>query len=95
MQRWRIDASRLPVGARIQFQPPSAWTQDRQSSALALLLTLEAVLIAALLVTRRGRRRAEEASRAHQFALEESYENVRRLAAKLLAAKEENRARTP
>jgi hypothetical protein len=95
MQRWRIDASRLPVGARIEFQPPTAWTQDRSNSAIALLLTLESLLIFALLVQRRGRRRAEEASRAHQFALEESYENVRRLAAKLLAAKEENRARTP
>jgi len=61
LQRWGIDAGRLPPGSEIRFRPPSIWKEHRAAvlwTATAVLL--QAVLIAGLLLQRVRRRRAEQ-----------------------------------
>src|SRR4029077_7821245 len=64
LERWGISESRLPAGSEIRFRQPSLWEQYRwQISLVAVVILLQAVLIAGLLYEHRRRRTAEEAAR--------------------------------
>jgi signal transduction histidine kinase len=94
LQRWGIDEARVPAGALVMFREPSLW--DRYNiyilGAVGILLT-QSGLIAALLVHRVRRHRAERALRKSQEALQASYERLRDLGGRLLHAQESERAR--
>ena len=60
LQRWRLPASRLPVGTEVLFRTPSLW--QRYSTVVVLigaLLIAQSVLIALLLLERRRRMQAQ------------------------------------
>lgn len=62
LQRWRIEARRLPAGSVIHYRPPTLWQQYRVQVLLALAVMLvQALLIAGLLTQRRLRRQAADA----------------------------------
>jgi signal transduction histidine kinase len=87
IQRWHLAASRLPPGTQILFREPSAWDRYRGVIvATVLALVGEGVLIGALLVQRRRRKRADA-------ALRRTYARVRDLGSRLLNAQEEERSR--
>lgn len=94
LRRWGISEARVPAGTLVRFRQPSAW--DRYKiyilSAAALLLA-QSVLIAALLVQRVRRRRAETRLSASQDNLRGSYERIRDLGVRLLDAQESERSR--
>ncbi len=60
LRRWGLKEDRLPPGSVIRFREPSAWQQYRWTiiGMLALVL-IESLLIAALMVQRSRRKRAE------------------------------------
>jgi len=61
LQRWRLSESRLPPGSIVLFKQPSLWDQYRGEVAGALgLILLQSLLITALWVQMRRRRRAED-----------------------------------
>jgi len=65
LQRWKISESSLPVGSEVRFRRPSTWDDHKwEISASVGLIVLEALLISALVVQLRRRRRAE--ARAHR-----------------------------
>ena len=60
LKRWGIPESRLPPGAEVRFSPPSLWEQHRLLILTgAVIVVLQAALIAALLFQRARRRNAE------------------------------------
>jgi signal transduction histidine kinase len=60
LQRWDIDATRLPPGSKIRFHQPTLWEQYKwRIVGVILLCVAEAMLIFALLVQLRRRRQAE------------------------------------
>ena len=83
---WRLDERRLPSGSAVLFREASLWDRYRSYVVLgALLLVAQAALIAALLVHRARRRRAE-------VELRSSYERIRHLGGRLLTAQDVERA---
>jgi len=87
LQRWRIDAARVPAGTLVRFREPTVWERYRtRIVAAAALLVAQTVLIAGLLVQRRRRRRAEQ-------ELRHSHERIRDLGVGLMHAQEIERAR--
>jgi len=85
LQRWRIAESRLPPGSEVRFREPSPWVQYRkQIVAVAAIIGAQAALIAALLVQRAQRRRAQHEARTLGGRLITAYEDEgRRLAREL------------
>ena len=85
LQRWRIDASRLPPGSELRYAPVSPWQQYRwQVIGVSAVVLAQAGLIAALLLQRSRRRRAEQESRTLGGRLITAYEDAgRRLAREL------------
>ena len=80
LQRWRLDAERLPPGSVVQFREPTIWQRYRwQISAVAALCLAQTLLISRLLIQRRRRRRAER--------------EVESLAGRLITAQEAESAR--
>jgi signal transduction histidine kinase len=70
LQRWSLDAGRLPSGCEIRFAEVPIWRQYWWQIALTLaIIAAQAALIAALLSHRRKRRLAEEAEQVHRAAL--------------------------
>jgi signal transduction histidine kinase len=62
LQRWRLDEGRLPAGSVVRFREPSAWERHRWwIVGGTTLIVLQSALIAALLVHRALRRRAQRA----------------------------------
>jgi PAS domain S-box-containing protein len=60
LQRWNIPASVLPAGAVIENRPLTFWQRDRRYIVIALVLFgAQALLIAALLLQRARKRKAE------------------------------------
>jgi len=69
LRRWGISESRLPADCVERYQPHSTWTDHKQAISLATTVFLaQAFTIAALLINRRHRRRAEAKARANQEA---------------------------
>jgi len=86
LRRWRLSEARLPPGAELRFREPTVWERYRWQIIGALLLILvESVLLAAVLVHRLRRRRAEAELRA-------SYQQVQDLAGRLITAQETERS---
>jgi len=87
LERWRIDAARVPAGTLVRFREPTVWERYRNRIvAAAMLLVAQTVLIAGLLVQRSRRRRAEQ-------ELRHSHERIRDLGVGLMRAQEMERAR--
>lgn len=94
LARWGISESRLPVGSVVHFRAATFWQQYRHYVVgAAALLTAQTCLIAALLIHRVRRRRAEAALQASEATLRASYEDARRLAGRLISAQEAERKR--
>lgn len=89
LQRWNIPRGRLPPGAEVRYEMPSAWQAYRPYLIAAIaVVTAQMLLIAGLLTQRARRRRAEQATRASETALRTSYERTRQLARRLINAQE-------
>lgn len=79
LDRWNIDASRLPPGSEVRFKPPTAWEEHRLAIlATAAVLVLQAALIAGLLIQRARRRHAEEEARLLGGRILTAHEEERR-----------------
>lgn len=85
LRRWGIDESRLPPGSELRYRPPSPWVEYRQEIAtVGSVVAAQAALIAALLVQRKRRQRAEREARTLGGRLITAYEDEsRRLAREL------------
>jgi signal transduction histidine kinase len=87
LRRWNLNEARLPASAVVRFREDTAWEKYRLYIIGAVCLVgLQSFLIAALVVSRAKRRRA-------QSALRESYTRIRDLAGRLITAQEAERAR--
>jgi signal transduction histidine kinase len=85
LQRWGIPESRLPPGAEVHFKPPSLWDQHKLSILTGVsIVILQSALIAALLVQRARRRRAENAAVDLSGRLLNAHEDERRRLAREL-----------
>lgn len=83
--RWNIDPARLPAESEIRFKPPSLWDEHRAAViGVATALLLQAGLIAAMLIQRARRRRAELEAEALAGRLVTAYEDERRRLAREL-----------
>ena len=94
LRRWNIQLDQLPPNSDVRFREYTFWEQNRRyvAGALAVFL-LQSCLIAGLLMQRSWRRRAEGALRANEQALQVSQEDTRKLAGRIIAAQEVERAR--
>jgi signal transduction histidine kinase/predicted nucleic acid-binding OB-fold protein len=94
LQRWGISEARAPSGTIINFREASAWVRYKPYilGASALLLA-QSALIAGLIVQSVRRRRAEDHARRSESDLRASYERIRDLGARLIAAQEAERSR--
>jgi signal transduction histidine kinase len=64
LERWNIPESRLPEGSLVKFRDPTLWHAYRGTVLTAIgALLIQAMLIVGLLLERRARHRAENASR--------------------------------
>ena len=80
LQRWGLNAARLPAATRIIGREPNAWERNRAAILGALsLIALQALLIGALVVQIKRRRRSEA--------------DVRTLGGRMIHAQEEERRR--
>jgi signal transduction histidine kinase len=87
LERWHLDARRVPAGTVVRFWQPSLWQQYRWYVVGAVSsLLLQTGLIGGLLVHRAQRRRA-------QARLAESVTQVQTLAGRLITAQEDERRR--
>jgi signal transduction histidine kinase len=94
LRRWGLDESRLPVGTRVQFRPPSVWDQySRYIIGAVMLMLAQSALIAGLLVQRTKCQRVERELRGSQVKLRVSYDRIRDMGRRLLGEQEAERAR--
>ena len=85
LERWNIDKARLPPGSQIRYKPPSIWEEHRTGViATTSALVLQAALIAALLLQRAHRRRAEREAEGLAARLVTAHEDERRRLAREL-----------
>ncbi len=85
LKRWHIDEDRLPPGSVVLFRPPSLWAEHRFAVLASVgAFLLQTALIAALLVQRVRRRRAEGESFALSWRLLTAHEDERRRLAREL-----------
>ena len=85
LERWNIDKARLPPDSQIRFKPPSLWEEHRIAViATTTALVLQAALIAALLLQRAHRRRAEREAEGLAGRLVTAHEDERRRLAREL-----------
>ena len=67
LQRWSLDAQRLPAGCDVQFADRSFWREYLWQIASGLaIIAAQALLIGALLIQLRRRRAAEQAVQTHR-----------------------------
>jgi signal transduction histidine kinase len=70
LRRWGISANRLPPGSIVRFRQPTLWEEyNREIVGVILLLACQSLLIAALLIQRTRRRRAELEARQRRDEL--------------------------
>jgi signal transduction histidine kinase len=101
LARWGIREDRLPPGSVVLFRQASFWqTYGKYIALAATVFIVETVLLAALLIQRamrrraeRGRKRAEDALQTADEALRGSHAHARDLAGRLIAAQEAERKR--
>jgi len=93
LQRWGIDASRLPPGADIRFRAPTAWESYRPYFVGTVAVMAGQLLLITGLITQRARRRgAEQTVRLREETLRASYQRIRQLADGLITSEESTRA---
>jgi signal transduction histidine kinase len=93
LQRWGVDASRLPAASIIQFRMLTPWESYKPYIVGTIgVVVAQLVLIAGLVVQRARRRRAERTIEAREATLRSSYERSRLLAGQLIKAEEATRA---
>jgi signal transduction histidine kinase/ABC-type uncharacterized transport system substrate-binding protein len=93
LQRWGIDASRLPPEAVILFRTPTPWETYRPYIVgVAILVAAQTMLIAALLAQRAKRRQAETMIREREATLRDSYDRIRQLTGRIIGEQETARA---
>ena len=93
IQRWGIDASRLPPGSDVQFRVPTVWQSNRTYIiGTVVVVAAQLLLIVALLTQATLRRGAEQALVRREATLRTSYERIRELAGRLINAQEAARA---
>jgi signal transduction histidine kinase len=94
LRRWGISEARVPAGTVVKFREPSVWDRYRvYILSAAGVVAAQFVLIAALLVQRIRRQRAETRLRASEDKLRNSYNRIRDLGVRLLDAQEGERSR--
>lgn len=94
LRRWKIAESRVPAGTFIRFREPGIWDAYKfYILGATVVLVAQSALIAGLLVQGVRRRRAENEVRGSQAALRQSYDRIRDLGGRLLAAQESERSR--
>ena len=94
LRRWNIAESTLPAGSVVLNRELPAWRQYLWPLVgTALLVAAQGLIIGALLVQQRNRRRVEAALRDSEGKARASYHEVRELAGRLITAREEERAR--
>jgi signal transduction histidine kinase len=94
LQKWGIGVEQLPQGSDVRFRVYTFWEQNqRYVAAAATVFLIQSALIIGLLMQRARRRRAEGALRLNEQALQLSQADTRRLAGRLIAAQEVERAR--
>ncbi|HTS70916.1 MAG TPA: PAS domain S-box protein [Terriglobia bacterium] len=77
LRRWKIDGERLPAGSVVLFKPTRVWeVYRRQIVSVILLIIAEGLLISALMVQLRKRRRAEAILGTSEQKYRELYENM-------------------
>jgi signal transduction histidine kinase len=93
IQRWGIDASRLPPESKILFRTPTPWELYRPYIfGAAVVVTAQLLAIAGLLVQRAKRRHAEAGVHAREATIRVSYQRIRQLAGGLINAQDVTRA---
>jgi signal transduction histidine kinase len=93
VQRWGIDAARLPAGSIIQFRTPTVWESHRPTIITGgIVIVTQTLLIIALLTERASRRRAERTIRSREATLRASYEKIQQLAGRVINAQDGVRA---
>jgi len=94
LRRWGIAESRVPAGTFIRFREPGIWDEYKLYILGAiLLLVAQTALITGLLVQGARRRWAENEAKKSQAELRRSYDRIRDLGGRLLAAQESERSR--
>jgi signal transduction histidine kinase len=94
LQKWGLDASRLPPGSTILNRDPGVWQRYKQMilGALALIVFLAGVVVY-LLVERAKRVRAQQALEATVIEKETAAAELMELSGRLISAQEEERSR--
>jgi signal transduction histidine kinase len=94
LRRWNVAESQLPAGSLVLNRELPAWRRYLWTLlATVVLVTAQGVIIGALLVQRRNRRRIEAALRLSEEKARASYKDVRDLAGRLISAREGERTR--
>jgi signal transduction histidine kinase len=94
LRRWNISESKLPAGSVVLNRELPVWRRYLWTLlATVVLVTAQGVIISALLVQRRNRRRIEAALRLSEEKARASYKEVRDLAGRLISAREGERTR--
>ena len=94
LRRWNVSESQLPAGSLVLNRELPAWRRYLWTLlATVVLVTAQGVIISALLVQRRNRRRVEAALRLSEEKARASYKEVRDLAGRLISAREGERTR--
>lgn len=93
LRRWGISEGRVPAGTRVMFREPGLW-ERYQIYALsgAAIVLAQSLLIAALLVQRSQRRRAEAETRRSFAELQSRESRIRDLNRRLVTAQEAERS---
>jgi signal transduction histidine kinase len=94
LRRWKISESQLPGGSVVLNRALPVWRRYLWTVlATVVLVAVQGVIIGALLVQRRNRRRIEAALRLSEEKARASYDEVRDLAGRLISARESERTR--
>ena len=94
LRRWRLDETRAPSGTIVLYRDASLWSRYRGAISLTLALLLaQTTVIAALVVQRARRRRAELRGDALVAELRVSRDRIHQLAGHLITAQEAERTR--
>ena len=93
LQRWGLDAARLPPGSDVRFRVATPFESYRPYViGTTIVVVVQLLLIAGLLTQRASRRRAEATVLAREATLRTSYQRIRTLAGRLINAQEVARA---
>ncbi len=70
LQRFGVDAGKLPTDSEIRFRPPTFWDQYRwEAITVGAILLVQTLMLSGLLIERRRRRFAEAGTRRHLLEL--------------------------